>query len=85
MLGGVNRNLNMKHFHEHLVRDHVFRWGYTWVKTQPYARQVVGAHRHNKEREGVTRQRRPLRTSRQRRSILAPRQRGISLCGFGRG
>jgi hypothetical protein len=21
-----------KHFHEHLVRDHSFRWGYTWTK-----------------------------------------------------
>ena len=21
-----------KHFHEHLVRDHGFRWGYTWTK-----------------------------------------------------
>src|SRR5215210_5115625 len=22
-----------KHFHEHLVRDHGFRWGYSWTKT----------------------------------------------------
>ncbi len=22
-----------KHFHEHLVRDHRFGWGYTWTKT----------------------------------------------------
>src|SRR5260370_20115585 len=22
-----------KHFHEHLVRDHGFRWGYTWTKS----------------------------------------------------
>lgn len=22
-----------KHFHEHLQRDHKFRWGYTWTKT----------------------------------------------------
>jgi hypothetical protein len=21
-----------KHFHEHLVRDHNFNWGYTWTK-----------------------------------------------------
>jgi transposase len=23
---------NAKHFHEHLVRDHSFNWGYTWTK-----------------------------------------------------
>ena len=28
------RGWNVKHFHEHLRRDHDFRWGYTWVKTQ---------------------------------------------------
>ena len=22
-----------KHFHEHLVRDHGFRWGYSWTKS----------------------------------------------------
>ena len=22
-----------KHFHEHLLRDHRFAWGYTWTKT----------------------------------------------------
>ena len=21
-----------RHFHEHLVRDHLYRWGYTWTK-----------------------------------------------------
>src|ERR1700745_2344667 len=34
LYGGVYRGWNVKHFHEHLVRDHSFRWGYTWVKTQ---------------------------------------------------
>ncbi len=24
-----------RHFHEHLVRDHGFRWGYTWTKVFP--------------------------------------------------
>jgi len=24
------RGWNVKHFHEHLIRDHGFRWGYTW-------------------------------------------------------
>jgi hypothetical protein len=30
------RGWNVKHFHEHLTRDHGFRWGYSWVKTQLY-------------------------------------------------
>jgi hypothetical protein len=27
-----------KHFHEHLVRDHHFSWGYTWTKTFLHSR-----------------------------------------------
>ncbi|ESZ19315.1 hypothetical protein X734_32435 [Mesorhizobium sp. L2C084A000] len=27
----------MKHFHEHLLRDHHFSWGYTFIKTQLHA------------------------------------------------
>jgi hypothetical protein len=23
-----------KHFHEHLVREHGFRWGYAWTKAR---------------------------------------------------
>lgn len=48
---------NVKHFHEHLVRDHNFRWGYTWVKTQLHAVGLVerakrrGAHRRKRERK----------------------------------
>ena len=26
----VYRGWNVQHFHEHLRRDHGFRWGYTW-------------------------------------------------------
>ena len=26
------RGWNVKHFHEHGVRDHKFGWGYTWTK-----------------------------------------------------
>ena len=40
MLGlyrGLYRGWNAKHFHEHLVREHGFAWGYTWVKTQLHA------------------------------------------------
>jgi transposase len=32
---------NVKHFHEHLRRDHGFRWGYTWVKTQLHTAGLV--------------------------------------------
>ncbi|RWC31440.1 MAG: helix-turn-helix domain-containing protein [Mesorhizobium sp.] len=28
---------NVKHFHEHLIRDHDFSWGYTFIKTQLHA------------------------------------------------
>ncbi len=45
-----------KHFHEHLVRDHGFRWGYTWTKTYLQNRGLLakaprrGAHRRKRER-----------------------------------
>jgi transposase len=51
LYGGIYRGWNVKHFHEHLVRDHGFRWGYTWVKTQLHTAGLVerakrrGAHR----------------------------------------
>jgi transposase len=51
------RGWNVKHFHEHLVRDHGFRWGYSWVKTQLHAAGLVGraqrrgAHRRKRERK----------------------------------
>jgi Helix-turn-helix domain len=51
------RGWNVKHFHEHLVRDHDFRWGYTWAKTQLHAAGLVerakrrGAHRRKRERK----------------------------------
>jgi transposase len=53
----VYRGWNVKHFHEHLRRDHGFRWGYTWVKTQLHAAGLVeraprrGAHRRKRERK----------------------------------
>ena len=46
---------NVKHFHEHLVRDHHFSWGYTFIKTQLHAAGLVdrakrrGAHRRKRE------------------------------------
>lgn len=51
------RGWNVKHFHEHLVSDHNFRWGYTWVKTQLHTAGLVdrarrrGAHRRKRERK----------------------------------
>lgn len=47
----------VKHFHEHLVRDHNFAWGYTWTKTQLHAAGLVvrakrrGAHRRKRPRK----------------------------------
>ena len=46
----------VKHFHEHLVKDHNFSWGYTWTKTFMHSRGLVerakrrGAHRRKRER-----------------------------------
>lgn len=57
LYGNAYRGWNVKHFHEHLVRDHAFRWGYTWVKTQLHAAGLVdrstrrGAHRRKRERK----------------------------------
>jgi transposase len=54
---GPYRDWNVKHFHEHLRRDHGFRWGYTWVKTQLHTAGLVerarrrGAHRRKRERK----------------------------------
>ena len=48
---------NVKHFHEHLLRDHHFNWGYTFIKTQLHAAGLVdrakrrGAHRRKRERK----------------------------------
>jgi transposase len=51
------RGWNVKHFHEHLRRDHGFRWGYTWVKAQLHGSGLVvraprrGVHRRKRERK----------------------------------
>lgn len=45
-----------KHFHEHLVEDHQFGWGYTWTKTFLHSKGLLkkakrrGAHRRKRER-----------------------------------
>jgi hypothetical protein len=51
------RGWNVKHFHEHGVRDHNFGWGYSWTKTQLHTAGLVdrakrrGAHRRKRERK----------------------------------
>jgi hypothetical protein len=48
---------NVKHFHEHGVRDHKFAWGHTWTKAQLHTAGLVerakrrGAHRRKRERK----------------------------------
>ena len=50
------QGFTVKHFHEHLVRDHGFGWGYTWTKLHLQWTGVVpkaprkGAHRRKRER-----------------------------------
>ena len=45
-----------KHFHEHLVRDHAFTWGYTWTKVFLQSKGLLslaktrGAHRRKRPR-----------------------------------
>jgi len=54
---GTYRGWNVKHFHEHLRREHGFRWGDTFVKTELHAAGLVerasrrGAHRRKRERK----------------------------------
>lgn len=55
LYGGAYHGWNVKHFHEHLQRDHGFRWGYTWVKTQLHAAGLV----KRAARRGVHRRKRP--------------------------
>ena len=50
------QGFTVKHFHEHLVRDHGFGWSYTWLKLHLQWSGVVpkaprkGAHRRKRER-----------------------------------
>ena len=46
-----------KHFHEHLVRAHGFRWGYTWTKVFLQGRGLLDAA----PRRGAHRRKRPRR------------------------
>jgi len=60
MLGAYrthHRGWNVKHFHEHIQKQHSFRWGYTWTKTQLHTAGLVervarrGAHRRKRPRK----------------------------------
>jgi transposase len=50
------QGFTVRHFHEHLVKDHGFGWGYTWLKLHLQWKGVVakaprkGAHRRKRER-----------------------------------
>jgi transposase len=36
-----------RHFHEHLVRDHQFNWGYTWTKSFLQSKGLLAAMLHS--------------------------------------
>jgi hypothetical protein len=46
-----------RHFHEHLVRDHQFNWGYTWTKSFLQSKGLLAHARrrgaHRRKRPGV--------------------------------
>jgi hypothetical protein len=48
---------NVKYFHEELQKQHSFRWGYTWMKTQLHTAGLVerakkrGVHRRKRLRK----------------------------------
>lgn len=50
------QGFTVKHFHEHLVKDHGFGWGYTWTKLHLQWKGMTpkaprkGAHRRKRER-----------------------------------
>ena len=46
-----------KHFHDFLVRDHQFAWGYTWTKTFLHSKGLL----ERAERRGAHRRKRPRR------------------------
>ena len=55
-LSDALRGFTAEHFHEHLVRDHGFSWGYTWTKAFLHSRGLLerakrrGAHRRKRPR-----------------------------------
>ncbi|ARP68280.1 hypothetical protein A9K65_033355 (plasmid) [Mesorhizobium sp. WSM1497] len=75
---------NVKHFHEHLLRDHDFSWGYPFIKTQLHAAGLVGrarrrgAHRRKEAVRGEPLQIR--RTSRSSRTLHETDLRAFGTC-----
>jgi transposase len=51
------RGFTARHFHEYLVRDHLFRWGYTWTKLFLQSKGLLD----KAPRRGVHRRKRPRR------------------------
>jgi transposase len=51
------RGFTARHFHEHLVRDHLYRWGYTWTKLFLRSKGLLD----KAPRRGVHRRKRPRR------------------------
>jgi len=51
------RGFTARHFHEHLVRDHLFRWSYTWTKLFLQSKGLLD----KAPRRGVHRRKRPRR------------------------
>jgi transposase len=54
------RGFTARHFHEHLVREHLFRWSYTWTKLFLQSRGLLD----KAPRRGVHRRKRPASTFR---------------------
>ena len=48
------QGFTVKHFHEHLVKDHGYGWGYTWTSSSAvggwWEGAAQGAHRRKRER-----------------------------------
>ena len=51
------RGFTAQHFHEHLVRDHLFRWSYTWTKLFLQSKGLL----EKAPKRGVHRRKRPRR------------------------
>jgi len=51
------RGFTAQHFHEHLVREHLFRWSYTWTKLFLQSKGLL----EKAPRRGVHRRKRPRR------------------------
>lgn len=51
------KGFTARHFHEHLVRDHLYRWSYTWTKLFLQSKGLL----EKAPRRGVHRRKRPRR------------------------